>query len=81
MPRWLRLLARRRATLIGLALVSGVLFVGVLSPLLAGDPLRVNAARPAESLILLKPTDEDQHEGGKRFDAAGWEARVLRLQP
>jgi peptide/nickel transport system permease protein len=45
MPRWLRLLARRRATLIGLALVSGVLFVGVLSPLLAGDPLRIDVAR------------------------------------
>ena len=44
-PRWLRLLARRRATLIGLALVSGVLFVGVLSPLLAGDPLRIDVAR------------------------------------
>jgi peptide/nickel transport system permease protein len=45
MPRWFRLLARRRATLIGLALVSGVLFVGVLSPLLAGDPLRIDVAR------------------------------------
>jgi peptide/nickel transport system permease protein len=45
MPRWLRLLARRRATLIGLALVSGVLFVGVLSPVLAGDPLRIDVAR------------------------------------
>jgi len=45
MPRWLRLLARRRATLVGLALVSGVLFVGVLSPLLAGDPLRIDVAR------------------------------------
>ena len=45
MPRWLRLLARRRATLIGLALVGGVLFVGVLSPLLAGDPLRIDVAR------------------------------------
>ena len=44
-PRWLRLLARRRATLIGLALVGGVLFVGVLSPLLAGDPLRIDVAR------------------------------------
>jgi len=46
--------------------------------LLAGDPPRVNVSHPEQSLILLKPTDADQHEGGKRFDAGGWEARVLR---
>lgn len=46
--------------------------------LLAGDPQRANAASPAESLILLKPTNADEHEGGKRFDPNGWEARVLR---
>jgi peptide/nickel transport system permease protein len=45
MPRWLRLLGRRRATLIGLALVAGVVVVGLLSPVLAGDPLRIDVAR------------------------------------
>jgi peptide/nickel transport system permease protein len=45
MPRWLRVLGRRRATLIGLALVTGVVVVGLLSPVLAGDPLRIDVAR------------------------------------
>jgi peptide/nickel transport system permease protein len=44
-PRWLRLLARRRSALIGLALVGIALIVGVLAPLLAGDPLRIDVAR------------------------------------
>lgn len=46
--------------------------------LLAGDPPRASATSPAESLILLKPTDADEHEGGKRYDKGGWEYRVLR---
>ncbi|MBC7817794.1 MAG: hypothetical protein IAG10_12955, partial [Planctomycetaceae bacterium] len=46
--------------------------------LLAGEPARVNPKQPSESLILLKPTNADEHEGGKRYDKAGWEARVLR---
>jgi peptide/nickel transport system permease protein len=45
MPRWLRLLGRRRATLVGLGLMLGVLIVGVLAPVLAGDPLRIDVAR------------------------------------
>ena len=45
MPRFLRLLGRRRATLVGLALVTGVVIVGALSPVLAGDPLRIDVAR------------------------------------
>ena len=44
-PRWLRLLARRRSTLVGLALVGIALIAGVLAPLLAGDPLRIDVAR------------------------------------
>ena len=46
--------------------------------LLAGNPARANPASPAQSLILLKPTDADEHEGGKRYDKDGWEYRVLR---
>ncbi len=30
-----------------------------------------------ESLILFKPTDEDEHEGGERFSKEGWEYRLL----
>jgi peptide/nickel transport system permease protein len=44
-PRWVRLLGRRRATLVGLGLVVVVVIVGVLAPLLAGDPLRLEVAR------------------------------------
>jgi peptide/nickel transport system permease protein len=44
-PRWLRLLARRRVTLVGLALVGLALVTGVLAPLVAGDPLRIDVAR------------------------------------
>lgn len=31
-----------------------------------------------ESLILVKPTDAEQHEGGKRFDKESWQHHVLR---
>ncbi|MCE9603338.1 MAG: DUF1549 and DUF1553 domain-containing protein [Planctomycetia bacterium] len=46
--------------------------------LLAGDPARVNTAEPSKSQILLKPTSDDDHGGGKRFEIGGWEDRVLR---
>jgi peptide/nickel transport system permease protein len=45
LPRWMRLLGRRRATLVGLALVVGMVTIGALSPVLAGDPLRIDVAR------------------------------------
>jgi hypothetical protein len=38
---------------------------------------RVNLHEVAESLILTKPTDADNHEGGKRFDVDSWQYRVL----
>src|SRR5690606_4325543 len=31
-----------------------------------------------ESLILVKPTDADMHEGGKRYEKGGWEYHVFR---
>ena len=46
--------------------------------LLKGDPKRANAESPMESLILVKPTDEDMHEGGKRYEKGGWEYHVFR---
>jgi hypothetical protein len=45
--------------------------------LLAGDPPRVDPKRVADSLVLNKPTSEDEHGGGKRYDKLGWEYRVL----
>jgi hypothetical protein len=39
---------------------------------------RVNVNKPDESLILLKPTSDELHEGGKRFEKGGWEYQVLK---
>lgn len=39
---------------------------------------RVNLVDPDQSLILLKPTTEIAHEGGKRFEKESWEYRTLR---
>jgi hypothetical protein len=33
--------------------------------------------RPAESLILYKPTHGDEHGGGERYQTAGWEHRLI----
>jgi hypothetical protein len=46
--------------------------------LLKGDPPRVNRDKPLESLILVKPTDADLHEGGQRYKQGGWEYHVFR---
>lgn len=40
---------------------------------------RINPVDPDQSLILLKPTAEIPHEGGKRFSADSWEYRTLRI--
>ena len=39
---------------------------------------RVNVSEPDLSLILLKPTQQIAHEGGKRFETDSAEYRVLR---
>jgi len=46
--------------------------------MLDSDAGRVDLSDVDESLILVKPTDEDLHEGGKRFDAGSWQQSVLR---
>lgn len=46
--------------------------------LLKTDEGRVNLASPHESLILNKPASDENHEGGQRFTAGGWEHSVLR---
>jgi hypothetical protein len=46
--------------------------------LLKGDPPRVNREKPLESLILIKPTDADMHEGGLRYKKGGWEHHIFR---
>jgi hypothetical protein len=38
---------------------------------------RIDLDHPAESLILNKPTSEDEHEGGKRLIPGSWEQDML----
>jgi len=45
--------------------------------LLAQDKPRIDAAHPAESPILTKPTDADMHEGGQRYEKNSWQYRLL----
>lgn len=39
---------------------------------------RTNSSLPEKSLLLLKPTMQVAHEGGRRFDTASREYRILR---
>ncbi len=41
------------------------------------DSPRVNVDSPNESLIIAKPTDEFEHEGGKLYEKGGWEYNVI----
>ncbi len=49
-----------------------------LENLAKGEQPRVNTQSPDDSLILNKPTSEDDHEGGQRFQKNGWEYLLLR---
>jgi len=44
----------------------------------SGDSPRVDLKDIDNSLIISKPTDEDMHEGGQRYELGGWEHRVLK---
>ena len=39
---------------------------------------RVDLNEPLKSLILQKPTDEDIHEGGQRYETGSWQYNVLK---
>jgi hypothetical protein len=46
--------------------------------LLGGEEPRVDLKHPRESLILLKPTgNDDDHGGGHRLDVNSWQYRIL----
>lgn len=45
--------------------------------LLAKDSPRIDVQNPAESLILVKPTDADMHEGGQRYEKGSWQYHVF----
>lgn len=46
--------------------------------LTGGDEPRVNLKKPDESLIIYKPTHEDDHGGGQRFEVGSWEHQLIR---
>ncbi len=41
------------------------------------DVERINLKEPAKSLVLQKPLEETDHEGGKRFEPGTWQHRLL----
>jgi hypothetical protein len=53
-------------------------FVKDLEALLDDTAGRVDVHDPEESLILVKPTDAEMHEGGVRYQPGSWEHHVLR---
>src|SRR2546422_910148 len=70
---WLSRLVRRRATVVGLVLLAVTTLVGVLAPVIAGDPLRVEgsarltaprAARGAHRTRLSAGDPRDNVRGG-----------------
>ena len=46
--------------------------------LAGGDEPRVSAKKPADSLILLKPTLDEPHKGGHRMKAGIWEYNLIK---
>ncbi len=46
--------------------------------LTGGEHPRVDVKHPERSLILNKPTSDDDHGGGLRYEKGGWEYRLLR---
>jgi len=45
--------------------------------LMGGDEPRINTSSPFESLALLKPLEEEPHDGGQRLERDTWQLRVL----
>ena len=41
------------------------------------DGRRLNPGTPGESLIVRKPTEQTDHEGGKRIEVGSWEHHLL----
>jgi hypothetical protein len=46
--------------------------------LTAGDESRVNVKNPAGSLMLYKPTHEDDHGGGRRMELDSWQYHLIK---
>lgn len=52
-------------------------FAADLKALTDGKTPRVNVSEVSDSLILTKPTSDEDHGGGQRFETGGWEYRLL----
>jgi hypothetical protein len=46
--------------------------------LIAGKEPRADVSRPADSLMLYKPTHGDEHGGGERMKPGSWQYRLIR---
>ena len=46
--------------------------------LTGGNEQRTNIKSPAESLMLFKPTHEDEHGGGRRIEIGSWQYNLVR---
>jgi hypothetical protein len=46
--------------------------------LTGGDDPRTDAKKPADSLLLYKPTHKDEHGGGERMRVGSWEYNLIR---
>jgi hypothetical protein len=46
--------------------------------LTAGKEPRANVKSPAESLMLYKPTHEDEHGGGRRIEIGSWQHNLIK---
>jgi hypothetical protein len=46
--------------------------------LTTGQKPRINVASPAESLMLFKPTHEDDHGGGRRMEIGSWHYHLMK---
>ena len=53
-------------------------FEADIEALAGGDEPRVNLEDPEQSLVLLKPTMQEDHDGGLRFETGSWEYQMLR---
>src|SRR5437867_4114185 len=46
--------------------------------LTGGKEPRASAKSPAESLMLYKPTHEDEHGGGRRMEIGSWQFNLIK---
>ncbi|MEO1995664.1 MAG: DUF1549 domain-containing protein, partial [Planctomycetaceae bacterium] len=53
-------------------------FASDLKALTSSETPRIDRKNPDRSLIVRKPTTQDEHEGGMRYELGGWQHALLR---